>query len=132
MTAALKRFIRLLTLAPMRAPRSASARSIFAGVMTTLSLGLSGNLVAAPAVAVSTPPAASQPGAAKPAAAGPALVRARPPAGPPPEIMPVSEIRAGMVGEAYTVFSGTKPEMFKVRVVSVVNNFLPKQDVILV
>ncbi len=37
-----------------------------------------------------------------------------------------------MVGEALTVFSGTKPEPFKVRVVSVVNNFLPQQDVILV
>ena len=37
-----------------------------------------------------------------------------------------------MVGEAYTVFSGTKPEPFKVKVVSVVNNFLPQQDVILV
>jgi hypothetical protein len=35
------------------------------------------------------------------------------------------------VGEAYTVFSGTKPEPFKMRVVSVVTNFLPKQDVIL-
>ena len=37
-----------------------------------------------------------------------------------------------MVGEAHTVFSGTKPEPFKVRVVSVVRNFLPKQDIILV
>src|SRR4051812_4736163 len=112
MTAALKRFIRLLTLAPMRAPQSASARSIFAGVMTTLSLGLAGDLAAAPAVAVSTPPSA-QVSPAKPASSvtpgqagqGATLVRARIPAGPPPEIMPVSEIRAGMVGEAYTVFS---------------------------
>jgi hypothetical protein len=37
-----------------------------------------------------------------------------------------------MLGEAFTVFRGTKPEGFKVRVVSVVRNFLPKQDVILV
>jgi hypothetical protein len=46
--------------------------------------------------------------------------------------MPVSEIRPGMVGEGFTVFSGTKPEPFKVRVVSVVHNFLPQQDIILV
>jgi hypothetical protein len=37
-----------------------------------------------------------------------------------------------MVGEAVTVFSGVKPESFKVRVLSVVPNFLPKQDIILV
>ena len=37
-----------------------------------------------------------------------------------------------MVGEALTVFQGTKPEPFKVRVVSVLRNFLPKQDVILI
>ena len=37
-----------------------------------------------------------------------------------------------MVGEALTVFHGIKPEPFKVRVVSVVRNFLPKQDVILI
>jgi hypothetical protein len=46
--------------------------------------------------------------------------------------MPVSQIKAGMVGEALTVFQGIKPEPFKVRVISVVRNFLPKQDVILV
>jgi hypothetical protein len=46
--------------------------------------------------------------------------------------MPLGEVRAGMVGEAHTVFRGTKPEPFKIRVVSVVHNFLPKQDVILV
>ena len=37
-----------------------------------------------------------------------------------------------MVGEALTVFQGTKPEPFKIRVVSVLRNFLPKQDVILI
>lgn len=45
--------------------------------------------------------------------------------------MPVSEIKPGMVGVAYTVFRGTKPEPFKVRVISVLKNFLPKQDIIL-
>ncbi len=37
-----------------------------------------------------------------------------------------------MVGQALTVFQGTKPEPFKVRVVAVMRNFLPKQDVILI
>jgi hypothetical protein len=37
-----------------------------------------------------------------------------------------------MVGQAWTVFRGTKPEPFTVRVVSVIPNFLPKQDIILV
>jgi hypothetical protein len=54
------------------------------------------------------------------------------PIGPAPRVMPIAEIRPGMTGEAYTVFSGMKPEPFKVRVVSVVHNFLPQQDIILV
>jgi hypothetical protein len=37
-----------------------------------------------------------------------------------------------MIGEAWTVFRGVKPEPFKVRVISVLKNFIPKQDVILV
>ena len=58
-------------------------------------------------------------------------LRAIVPSGPPPAIMPLSAVKPGMVGEALTVFQGTKPEPFKVRVVSVLRNFLPKQDVIL-
>jgi SpoIVB peptidase S55 len=54
------------------------------------------------------------------------------PSGPPPAIMPLIDVRPGMVGQALTVFQGTKPEPFKVRVVSVMRSFLPKQDVILV
>ncbi|MEP6652579.1 MAG: SpoIVB peptidase S55 domain-containing protein [Myxococcales bacterium] len=46
--------------------------------------------------------------------------------------MPLSEVRPGMVGEALTVFQGTKPEPFKVRVISIMRQFLPKQDVILI
>jgi hypothetical protein len=47
-------------------------------------------------------------------------------------ILPLSEVKPGMVGEARTVFEGTVPEAFKVRVVSILRNFLPKQDIILV
>jgi hypothetical protein len=54
------------------------------------------------------------------------------PSGPPPAILPLADVRPGMVGQAMTVFQGTKPEPFKVRVVAVMRNFLPKQDVILI
>jgi hypothetical protein len=47
-------------------------------------------------------------------------------------ILSLSEVKPGMVGEARTVFQGTAPEPFKIRVVSVLRNFLPKQDIILV
>ena len=60
------------------------------------------------------------------------MLRATVPSGPPPAILPLSEVRPGMVGQALTVFQGTKPEPFKIRVVSVLRNFLPKEDVILI
>ncbi len=44
----------------------------------------------------------------------------------------VDQIKDGMVGYGLTVFSGTKPERFPVRVVAVLHNFLPKQDIILI
>jgi len=47
-------------------------------------------------------------------------------------IMPLGEVKAGMEGEAWTVFQGTIPEPFKVRVVAVLRSFLPKQDLVLV
>src|SRR5436190_3575183 len=77
---------------------------------------------------------ASRPAGAAPVSAtgGGIRLRAIVPAGPPPAIMPLSAVKPGMVGEALTVFQGTKPEPFKVRVVSVLRNFLPKQDVILI
>jgi hypothetical protein len=47
--------------------------------------------------------------------------------------IPVSEIRPGMKGVAYTVFQGTKPEAMDVEVLGVLkNNNGPKGDVILV
>jgi hypothetical protein len=58
--------------------------------------------------------------------------RAIVPDGPPPPLLKLADVRPGMVGEALTVFHGTKPEPFKVRVVAVLKQFLPKQDVILV
>jgi SpoIVB peptidase S55 len=54
------------------------------------------------------------------------------PSGPPPAILPLADVRPGMVGQALTVFTGTKPEAFKIKVVAIMRNFLPKQDVILI
>ena len=51
--------------------------------------------------------------------------------GTAPAIMPLADVKPGMVGEAWTVFRGIKPEPFKIRVVSILKNFIPKQDVIL-
>jgi hypothetical protein len=47
-------------------------------------------------------------------------------------ILPLAQVRAGMAGEARTVFQGTAPESFKLRVVSVLRDFLPRQDIVLV
>jgi hypothetical protein len=47
-------------------------------------------------------------------------------------LMPLAEVKEGMEGEAWTVFRGTTPEPFKVRVVAVLRSFLPKQDLVLV
>jgi hypothetical protein len=85
---------------------------------------------AAPPVPIPVPAAAP---ATKPASrvetqAGPS------PAQPPqnPRLLRLADVKPGMVGEAFTVFQGTQPQPFKVRVVSVMRQFLPKQDVILI
>src|SRR5207253_6035081 len=49
------------------------------------------------------------------------------------EILPLSQVRAGMQGYAYTIFAGDQVEKFDLEVIGVVNNFLgPKQSIILV
>jgi hypothetical protein len=59
------------------------------------------------------------------------LVRAQ--SSKPTETIPVSEIRAGMHGVAYTVFQGTKPESMGVEVLGILKNANgPKGDIILV
>jgi hypothetical protein len=48
-------------------------------------------------------------------------------------IMPLSEVKVGMTGEAYTVFQGTEPEKMGVEVLGIMRNMAgPKGDVILV
>src|SRR5205814_6514415 len=49
-----------------------------------------------------------------------------------PETLPVSSIRRGMRGVAYTVFEGTKPEPMEVEILGVLPNMNgPKSDIIL-
>jgi hypothetical protein len=48
-------------------------------------------------------------------------------------VMPLSEIKVGMTGEAFTVFQGTRPEKMGVEVLGILRNMAgPKGDVILV
>jgi hypothetical protein len=59
-----------------------------------------------------------------------ALGWARPPVDAPP--LPLSELRAGMTGEVWTVFQGFEPEPFTVEVVGVIQNALgPGKSMIL-
>jgi hypothetical protein len=50
-----------------------------------------------------------------------------------PQILPLSQVRAGMPGYAYTIFAGDQVEKFDLEVIGVLDNFLgPKQSIILV
>src|SRR5437762_1602786 len=49
------------------------------------------------------------------------------------ETLPLSQVRPGMQGYAYTIFAGDQIEKFDLEVIGVVDNFLgPKQSIILV
>ena len=67
------------------------------------------------------PPAASEPGEQ------PARVTL-----PTGQIMTVDELRPGMTGYGLTVFEGTKPERFGVEIISVLRNYDPQADMILI
>src|SRR5579871_5689177 len=50
-----------------------------------------------------------------------------------PEIIPLSEVHAGMHGYGYTIFAGDQVEKFDLDVIGVLDNFMgPKQSIILV
>ncbi len=49
-----------------------------------------------------------------------------------PETYPLDKVKRGQTGYGLTTMAGTKPERFTFEVISVVHNFLPKQDIILV
>src|SRR6266700_546044 len=49
------------------------------------------------------------------------------------EILPLSQVRPGMQGYAYTIFAGDQVEKFDLEVIGVLDNFLgPRQSIILV
>src|SRR5712692_944546 len=49
------------------------------------------------------------------------------------ELLPLSQVRAGMQGYAYTIFAGDQVEKFNLEVIGVLDNFLgPRQSIILV
>ena len=51
----------------------------------------------------------------------------------PPETLPLSQVRPGMQGYAYTIFAGDQIEKFDLEVLGVLDNFLgPKQSIILI
>src|SRR6516225_852078 len=51
---------------------------------------------------------------------------------PKVQILPLSQVKAGMHGVAYTVFEGTTPEPMEVEILGVLRNMAgPKSDVIL-
>jgi hypothetical protein len=49
-----------------------------------------------------------------------------------PTVYPLDKVKRGQTGYGMTTMSGNTPERFTFEVVSVVHNFLPKQDIILV
>src|SRR5262249_49243807 len=81
---------------------------------------LSSHAVAAPAAT-----AAARSSSAHRSAATPSLGKSQ-------AIMRLAEVKNGMTGYGLTVFEGTRPEKFAVRVLGVLHNFLPQQDVILI
>jgi hypothetical protein len=71
-------------------------------------------------------------GAAALAASLAAFALEGPAAAGPPELYPLAKVHRGQTGYGMTTFAGVTPERFTFEVVSVVHNFLPKQDIILV
>ena len=53
------------------------------------------------------------------------------PAAPAQEVMPLDQVRSGMVGVGRTVFEGTKIEEFRVEIIGVLENVAPRQSIIL-
>jgi hypothetical protein len=50
-----------------------------------------------------------------------------------PPLMPLSQVKPGMMGEAYTIFAGNKIDKFGVQVIGILPNLLgPRQSIILV
>lgn len=91
----------------------------------TQSVGLFLLLLTSPVCVHAASSVTALPPATQPAAASPSLFD-------PTRHMRVSEVRPGMKGYGLSVFLGTKIERFDVQVISVLKNFNPKTDVVLI
>jgi hypothetical protein len=94
--------------------------AIWAAMPVAMALGQ-----AAPRLALAGPTSVEAPVAAPSSATAPGLFD-------PARHMRISEVRAGMKGYGLSVFRGTKLERFEVEVLSVLRNFNPKCDVVLI
>jgi SpoIVB peptidase S55 len=95
------------------------ARRSFAALLRTLSLSAEGRLV----------PLSILAGAVASVAVGAGVAHALPDA---PDTLPLADVKPGMKGYGLTVFSGTTPEKFDVEVVSILHNFRPSQDLVII
>jgi hypothetical protein len=84
-------------------------------------------LLLLPLLAAAPGPAQSAPPAPTPPAPAPALTPSA-----APGTLAVRDVRPGMTGYGLTVFKGTQPERFPVRVIGVLHRFLPQTDIILI
>jgi hypothetical protein len=48
------------------------------------------------------------------------------------DTMPLADVKPGMKGYGLTVFTGTEPEKFDIEVVSILRNFRPSQDLVII
>ena len=107
----------------MRVAAAGAVMALSAGLFTRTTGGAD---APAPVAAPSPRPAVSTATTTRPAEShAPALFD-------PARHMRVSEVRAGMKGYGLSVFKGTKIERFDVEVLSVLKNFNPKYDVVLI
>ena len=97
--------------------------------LAAMTLGLGIAAVAGSGAAAAVAPV----GQAAPAAAtAPTAPVASAPGVPSVPTLAVKDILPGMTGYGLTVFQGTKPERFPIRVVGVLRNFMPQTDIILI
>src|SRR6266851_4343269 len=102
---------------------------VAAGLSVVMTSATGARALPAPA-----PPPAAVPGPVTAPVDAPAKVRPLPKASATPaaiDILPLDQVRPGMVGVGRTVFEGTKIEEFKVTVIGVLENVGPKQSMII-
>lgn len=120
---------------PATPPTAADPPAATQANVTTRAVTTTQESAAAPATRPVTASASSDGVAATPVSSfGPAPAPADPsaPLFDPTRHMRVSEVRPGMRGYGLSVFRGTKLERFEVEVLSVLRNFNPQHDVVLI